>query len=1060
MQPNNQPVISVISYQLASWVRVARTVSLLDRSCANRGKIFPTSTNKMLSLDTDYCLVKKYIADAIIFNPSIVKLNTSEINSINFSSCIYSINYQLYGYKSYVLPSVQHQLFGRVIAIIRIHIVKIFTDKNIVNLAAKCIKSSRSKIAYLTAEYAIALPQRYINTVLSRSRNYRITHLSIAERQKEFVKIITPATIEQFWQNLYLGVMSKFQPVAAAMKTPGVTYLRDDFLFSLYQKISSLRPTLREATSCLMRLCGSLLHPYIVQRQIPVIYTPVSIFKLGENQEELEKPANYQGTGKYGQFLAHLLSQVNDVVIATDNQRRVTYWNPRAEELYNIKASEIIGQSLNIAFECVWLHPEEQEACVRALASSGFWKGENIHRQGNGKEIHVESSISVLQDEESTAIGLLMVVRDIGDIREQLRLRKLAEQTLREREERWNLVLQGSNDGIWDWNVQTNQVFFSSRWKQMRGFAEDEIGNSLDEWSQRVHPDDLDWVMQSVTDYFARQTPLFAVEYRTRCQDGSYKWIFSRGIALWDEGGKVLRMAGSETDITARKLAEQQAREQAALIDITTDAILVLSLAGDIVFCNQGAYRVYGWEQAEMQGKNARQLLYDDSSIPQLDLARQMVLEHGEWHGELHQYRKDDRKIIVEARWTVIRDERGNAKSILTVATDITEKKQLEAQFLRTQRLQSIGTLASGIAHDLNNILTPILAVAQLLPLKLTHIDENTQELIKIVLDNCKRGSDLIKQILSFARGTETERTNLQAGHLLVEVARVARQTFPKSIEICMDIATKNLWTVSADATQLHQVLMNLCLNARDAMTNGGTLTLAIANLFIDENYARMHLDARVGSYVVMTISDTGCGISPENIDRIFEPFFTTKELGQGTGLGLSTVVGIIKTHGGFVDVYSEVGKGTCFKVYLPAVSGTENQTFSELEPPPGAGELILIVDDETSILEITKTSLETYNYQALIARDGIEAIALFAKHEQEIKAVLIDLMMPALDSMTTIRTLQKLNPQVPIIVMSGLASNEVLSQAASTNIQAFLAKPFTAWELLNTLQKVKLQNQ
>lgn len=373
--------------------------------------------------------------------------------------------------------------------------------------------------------------------------------------------------------------------------------------------------------------------------------------------------------------------------------------------------------------------------------------------------------------------------------------------------------------------------------------------------------------------------------------------------------------------------------------------------------------------------------------------------------------------------------------------------------------MQSIGTLASGIAHDLNNILTPILAVAQLLPLKLPELDDNTQELVKIVLDNCKRGSDLIKQILSFARGAETQRTTLQAGHLLVEVARVVRQTFPKSIEICMDIATKDLWTVSADATQLHQVLMNLCLNARDAMADGGTITLAIANFFIDENYARMHLDARVGPYVAMTISDTGCGISTENLERIFEPFFTTKELGKGTGLGLSTVLGIIKSHGGFVDVYSEVGSGTCFKIYLPAVEDTGKQTFLELEPPAGSGELILVVDDETSILEITKTSLETYNYQALIARDGIEAIALFAKHDHDIKVVLIDLMMPNLDSMTTIRTLQKLNPQVRIVVMSGLASNEVLSKAASTNVQAFLAKPFTAWELLNTLQKVKIEN-
>ena len=970
--------------------------------------------------------VKKNIADIITCDQLIVKNNTSVIDAISTFIHQYITNYQLNIFKI--------QPIRRILVVFQFHGNRFLTDIHLVVLATKYLELLGVKFVSLTKKYVFIWQKWDINYVLLKSRNYHISALSIIEGQENFAISINSASIDQFFSNLCHAVTLKLQHVAEVMK-----------INALDNSVSTI-PTHR-INYCLGEHQDDLDKPLEPTNQ------------LCQNDVLLDIAIATQKTEPYVQFPGNILSQVNDAIIITDTERRVTYWNRKAEELYNIKVAEIIGQPLSTAFECLWLHPESQQACMSALKNDGSWKGENIHRRCNGEEIHVESSISVLKDESDTVVGFLSVVRDIRDIYEELRLRKCAEQTLQEREERWNLVLQGSNDGIWDWNVQTNEVFFSSRWKQMRGFGEDEIGNSLDEWSQRVHGDELNWVMQSVADYFARKTPLFAVEYRTLCKDGTYKWIFSRGIALWDEQGNVLRMAGSETDITARKLAEQQAREQAALIDITTDAILVLSLTGNIVFCNQGAQRVYGWEQAQMQGKNAHYLLYDDSSLPQLELALKTVLEHGEWHGELYQYCKDDRKIIVEGRWTVIRDEQGNPKSILTVATDITEKKQLEAQFLRTQRLQSIGTLASGIAHDLNNILTPILAVAQLLPLKLPDLDDNTQELVKIVLDNCKRGSDLIKQILSFARGTETQRTTLQAGHLLVEVARVARQTFPKSIEICMDIATKDLWTVSADATQLHQVLLNLCLNARDAMANGGTITLAIANFFIDENYARMHLDARVGPYVAMTISDTGCGISTENLERIFEPFFTTKELGKGTGLGLSTVLGIVKSHGGFVEVYSEAGSGTCFKIYLPAVEGTENQTFSELEPPPGAGELILVVDDETSILEITKTSLETYNYQALIARDGIEAIALFARHGHEIKAVLIDLMMPNLDSMTTIRTLQKLNPQVPIVVMSGLASNEVLSKAASTDIQAFLAKPFTAWELLNTLQKVKIQN-
>ncbi|MFH7026067.1 MAG: PAS domain S-box protein [Heteroscytonema crispum UTEX LB 1556] len=751
---------------------------------------------------------------------------------------------------------------------------------------------------------------------------------------------------------------------------------------------------------------------------------------------------------EYMHLQANILSQVTDAVIAIDPARRITYWNQGAERLYNLQADEVINCRLEEAFEHSWFKQGDQQAANEALANIGFWRGENIHIKKSGEIIYVESSICVLKEENGNAIGLLAVVRDISD-------RKRAEIALRESQERLQLVLGGSKDGIWDWNLLTDEVFFSPRWKEMRGFYEHEIGNSLDEWSRGIHPDDVSWVMQALQDYFDQKTPFFAGEYRVRRKDGSYIWVLERGQALWDEAGNVLRMAASQTDISDRKLAEQKIREQAALLDITTDGILVQDLESQILFWNKGAERLYGWCKQEVLEKNAYQLLYDDETLPQLKAAIKNVLEKGEWYGELNQITKAGKNIIVEGRWTLIRDEIGNPKSILTVATDITEKKQLETQFLRAQRLESIGTLASGIAHDLNNILTPILVATQLLPIKLTNIDERSQDLLKILAENSKRGIDLVKQILSFARGAEGKRTILQVGHLLVEIARVARQTFPKSIEICMDFSTKQLWTVSADATQLHQVFMNLCVNARDAMPNGGNLIIAAENLFVDENYARMHLDAHIGPYVVITVSDSGIGIPAELLERIFEPFFTTKETGHGTGLGLYTVLGIIKNHGGFMNVYSEVSGGTRFKVYLPAVEGCVPQSTQDLEPFAGNGELILVVDDEVSIQQITKTSLETYNYQTLLASDGIEAIALFAEHKREIKAVLLDLMMPSLDSLTTIRTLYKLNPEVPIIAMSGLASNEVVTKAASTGVQAFLAKPFTAWELLNTLQRV-----
>jgi PAS domain S-box-containing protein len=497
-----------------------------------------------------------------------------------------------------------------------------------------------------------------------------------------------------------------------------------------------------------------------------------------------------------------------------------------------------------------------------------------------------------------------------------------------------------------------------------------------------------------------------------------------------------------------RKRAEQKISEQAALLDVATDAILVRDLDNQILFWNKGAERLYGWKALEAVGKNALDLL-DGEQQAKLKQVQKILLQNGEWQGELHQLTKDDKEVIVESRWTLVRDEEGQPKSILVVNTDITQKKQLEAQFLRAQRMESIGTLASGIAHDLNNVLTPILMTAQLLEAEPQ--EERYQRLLPVLVANAKRGANLVKQVLSFAKGLEGKFTILQVKHLISEIKQIIKETFPKSLEIRTDIP-QSLWTVSGDATQLHQVLMNLCVNARDAMPDGGRLSICAENQFIDRSYAQMHLDAQVGSYIVVTVTDTGMGIPPEILDRIFEPFFTTKELGKGTGLGLSTVMGIIKSHNGFINVSSVIGKGTEFKVYIPAIESTEAEVSEDTELPIGHGELVLVVDDEVAIREITKTSLEAYNYKVITACDGIEAIALYAEHRDEISIVLTDMMMPSMDGLTTIRTLRKINPQVKIIAISGLASGDKLAAVIGTGVKTFLSKPFTTQELLKTL--------
>jgi signal transduction histidine kinase len=384
---------------------------------------------------------------------------------------------------------------------------------------------------------------------------------------------------------------------------------------------------------------------------------------------------------------------------------------------------------------------------------------------------------------------------------------------------------------------------------------------------------------------------------------------------------------------------------------------------------------------------------------------------------------------------------------------EIAEKKQLEAQFLQAQRLESLGTLASGIAHDLNNILTPILAVAQLLPLKFSPLEENVQEMLRMLETSAKRGSDLIKQILSFARGMEGQRIPIQVNHLLLEVRKIIQQTLPKSIIIQLDLEPE-LCAILGDATQLHQVLMNLCVNARDAMPEGGTLKMTTQNIILDASTVRLHSGSDSGTYAMITVTDTGMGISPEYIHRIFDPFFTTKEIGKGTGLGLSAVLGIIKSHNGFIEVESTVDSGSQFKIYLPAQQSPIDVESEDLGLLQGNQDYVLVVDDETSICEIVKTTLETYGYRATTVAEGARAIAFYAQHQDEIDAVLIDMMMPGMDSRTAIALLRNLNPGVQIVAMSGLSMAEPTLEAERLGCDRFLAKPFTAKELLQALRR------
>jgi len=493
-------------------------------------------------------------------------------------------------------------------------------------------------------------------------------------------------------------------------------------------------------------------------------------------------------------------------------------------------------------------------------------------------------------------------------------------------------------------------------------------------------------------------------------------------------------------------------KEQAELLDKASDAIIVRDLDDRVTYWNKGAERIYGWTSEDAIGRDAGELLNGNQA--QLKEAISETICSGQWSGEVKQKTKEGMAITVHSSWTLVSDANQEPKAFMSINTDITEKKSLEAQYLRAQRLESLGTLAGGIAHDFRNILTPVMITLGLIDQHLTRKEDH--EMIAALQRNLQRGADLSKQLLTFTRGAEGgERTPISVTKLIKDLENTLKETFPRRINIETKIAP-TLPAIIGDSTQLHQVLINMSINAKDAMPFGGTLSITAESAFVDQDIARLHPDAKIGSYVMISVVDDGTGMPPEVLDRLFEPFFTTKKPGEGTGLGLSTARSIVKNHGGFITVYSEVGKGAQFKIYLPVEStkADTQESYQDAELLLGNGQTILVVDDEELLRTTVLAALEVNGYKGLGASDGAEALGIYMEHKDEIKVVLIDMVMPVLDGEATIRALRKISPKVKLIGMSGLAENPRFRTTQNV-VNAFMTKPFTAAELLRSVARV-----
>ena len=505
-------------------------------------------------------------------------------------------------------------------------------------------------------------------------------------------------------------------------------------------------------------------------------------------------------------------------------------------------------------------------------------------------------------------------------------------------------------------------------------------------------------------------------------------------------------------EMEERKEAEEK---YGRLFEDSKDAVFITTPNGKFLDLNPAGIDLFGYSSKEeiLETDVALDIYVDPNDRKEFQA---LIEEQGHVIDfEIRCKRKNGQTIIVQETATAIRDKKGHVVAYQGIIRDITERKELERQLFQAQKMESIGMIAGGIAHDLNNVLTPITISIELL--KSNMADERSLQVLETLETNANRGADIVKQVLTFARGAEAEFTRIHPRLLIEEIANIVDHTFPKGIKVNFTV-DKEIEHIQGNLTQLHQVLLNLCLNARDAMPSGGELALHADLIEADVRRTRLHPWIKPGKFVCISVSDTGEGMSPQVQEKIFEPFFTTKKVGQGTGLGLSVVHSIIKSHHGFIEVDSGIDRGSTFNICLPvdAAMLARPEKAAKEKLPRGRGELILVVDDEESIRMLMREILESHNYQVLEAKDGTEAVRLFKKHQSTIKVVMTDLIMPELDGAATIRSIREFDDAIPIIATSGLATEEpFLDENIRSEIQATVPKPFTGPDLLRILDQL-----
>ncbi len=641
-------------------------------------------------------------------------------------------------------------------------------------------------------------------------------------------------------------------------------------------------------------------------------------------------------------------------------------------------------------------------------------------------------------------------------------MHKRAEEALRKSEASLAEAQRIASLGNWDWDIVNNELRWSDQIYHILGLKQEEFSVTNEAFFNSVHPEDRELVKKTIDDALAKRKP-YRIDHRIILPDGEERIVHEQAEVTFDQAGKPIRMIGTIQDITEDRLAEEALRKERDLLDhimeTSPSGITMVDRVGQITFANARAEELLGLRKEEITER-----LYNDpkwgitdfkgNPVPEDELPFKQVLRNGlpVYDARHAIVWSDGKRVLLSINSAPLFDVSDQVTGVVNTIEDITNEVQLENQLRQAQKMESIGLLAGGVAHDFNNLLTSIMGYSSLIK-KAVDLPEKQRKRIEEIVKASQRGAEITRQLLTFSRKQPLKLVKMDLNEAVSQTLRFLKRGLGPNIKIETKL-DKALGIINADSTQIQQVLMNLCLNARDAMPDGGKIFIESSNIEIDAEYIAKYMYAKTGPYVLLAITDTGTGMSKETISRIFEPFFTTKEIGKGTGLGLSIVYGIVKNHGGFINVYSELGKGSSFKVYLPKVTGREEIKIVAEPLIKGGEETILIVDDEEMIFNLAASILEEYGYNCLTAGNGAEALNIYRQKHQSIDLVLMDLVMPKMSGLELFEEMRKINPRVRTALSSGFSVQDE-ETFYKKGINAFIPKPYQERSLAKIVREV-----